>query len=272
MFFSRLKKLLPILSKRQEFVLVTLILTGSLTATQLFIGGLRLEILIALSLLAYLLSAYVLRQDLTGWEYATLLILPAFYTGAVYLFYLLLPVRWLTRLPIASLYAVGMYAILLTENIYNVAAERNIQLLRAAHSVGFLLTLVTVFFLVDTVVSLHLPFYFNALLTFIVILPLTLQVLWSMVLSPGIDTAVWTGSGVVTLILVELVTVFSFWPIKTTIEALFVTTAFYSLVGMTQQQLVGRLFTKTAREFFLVLGAVFILVILTTRWGAGVLQ
>ena len=69
----------------------------------------------------------------------------AFY-GAVAFFYFLLPVRWLTRIPVVVLYAVGIYALLLTENIYNVAADRTIALLRAAHSVGYLLTLDNVFF------------------------------------------------------------------------------------------------------------------------------
>lgn len=256
-------------SKRQQFVGVTITLTLFLMATQLTGEGLRFDFLIGLSLITYILSALVLRYDLSGWEYVTLLTLPSFYTGAVYLFYLLLPTRWLTRLPIAILYAVGMYAILLTENIYNVAAERNIQLLRAAHSVGFLLTLVTVFFLTDTLVSLHLPFFINAILTAVIVFPLTLQAFWSMELTPTIRSKVWLSSIVVTILLTYIVVIFSFWPIGTTIEALFLTTAFYSLVGMTQQELIGRLFSKTMREFLTVLIVVFILVLLTTRWGSG---
>ncbi len=258
------------LSKRQQFVGVTSILTLLLMATQLSGEGLRYDFLVGLAVIAYVLSAFVLRYDLSGWEYLTLLTLPAFYTGALYLFYLLLPTRWLTRLPIAILYAIGMYAILLTENIYNVAAERNIQLLRAAHSVGFLLTLITLFFLMDTLVSLHLPFYLNIVLTAVIVFPLTLQAFWSMELAPMVSSAVWLSSLVVTDILTGLVVIFSFWPIGTTIEALFLTTAFYTLVGMTQQQIIGRLFSKTAREFSAVLIIVFLLVIITTRWGSGI--
>ena len=62
------------------------------------------------------------------------LTLPTLFTAAVGLFYFLLPVRWLTRLPVVILYSIGIYALLLTENIYNVAAERTIALFRAAHS------------------------------------------------------------------------------------------------------------------------------------------
>ncbi|MEK7165872.1 MAG: hypothetical protein AAB874_03655, partial [Patescibacteria group bacterium] len=191
-------------SKRRQFVGTTLILTVVLMATQLVSSGIHPILLLGLVTLSYVMSFLVLRENLSGWAYVTTLTLPAYYSGAVYLFYLLLPTRWLTRLPIAMLYSVGIYAILLTENIYNVAAERNIQLLRAAHSVGFLLTLLTTFFLFDTVVSLHLPFYLNMLLTLVIVFPLELQALWSMELTPGISRTSLIAAACITLLMVEL--------------------------------------------------------------------
>lgn len=258
---------LPVFSKRQQFVAVTVVLTFVLMATQLVSDTLRLDVLLVISGIAYILSAISLREELRGWDFVTLLILPSYFTAAVFVFYFLLPTRWLTRVPIAALYAVGIYAILLTENIYNVAAERTIQLLRAAHSVGFLLTLVTTFFLMDTALSLRLPFYFNLLTTILIIFPLMLQTLWSMELTQKISNNVLWSSISLTLVIAEVVLLFSFWPIRTTIEALFITTIFYSLVGMTQQFLIGRLFPNTAREFLMVLVIVFILVLGMTRWG-----
>lgn len=257
------------LNKRQQLVIVTLILSLGLMATQLTGEGVRLDFILGLGLGAYVLSALVLRQGLSGWEYMTLLILPSFYTIAVYLFYLLLPTRWLTRLPIAFLYAIGMYAILLTENIYNVAAERTIQLLRAAHSVGFLLTLVTLFFLMDTIASFHMPFYVSSALIFIIVFLLSFQILWSVELAPRPSKHIWVGSLITSLLIAETAAALSFWPIKTTIQALFLTTSFYTVIGMTQQHLIGRLFAKTAREFILVLIVVLIIVIGTTKWGSG---
>lgn len=263
--FSMLK--LVKISKRQQFVGVVLLLSLGMIATQLIGGGLQIEVVAVLAVVSYILSMFVLREQLTGWEFVTLLVLPTFYTVAVYTFYFLLPTRWLTRLPIVALYAIGMYAVLLTENIYNVAAERNIQLLRAAHSVGFLLTLVTVFFLTDTLLSLHLPFYLNGFLFSAINFLLVLQALWSMELTSFISRKTWVGSLVISLILGEIALIFSFWPIRITIEALFLTTIFYSMVGMTQQYLVDRLFSKTIREFIAVVAFVFAVVIITTRWG-----
>lgn len=266
-FFLSLKNIR--ISKRQQFVMVTLSLTLCMMATQLISGGLQLEVLFGLMLAAYVLSAIVLRQELSGWEYVTLLTLPTLYTGAVFLFYFLLPERWLTRLPIAFLYAIGMYAILLTENIFNVAASRTIQLLRAAQSVGFLLTLVTAFFLIDTILSLRLPFYGNTALLFLVSFPLSLQSLWSMELAPKVSARIWWAAFVISLLLAESGLVLSFWPIRINIAALFLTTIFYTLVGMLQQFLVERLFTKTIREFVIVFCLVLVLILYTTKWGSG---
>ncbi len=256
-------------SKRQEFVIVTVILTFAMVGTQLVTDTLRFDMLIGLAAMTYVLSAFVLREDLKGWEFITLLTLPSFYTAAVFLFYFLLPSRWIIRLPVAAIYAVGMYAILLTENIYNVASSRTIQLLRAAHTIGFLITLGAVFFLIDTVLSLHLPYYDNVFLGMVIILPLTLQALWSMELLPTISKMVWLATFVITAIICQFLFIFSFWPARTLMESLLIMALFYTLVGMTQQYLIGRLFVKTAREFMGVLVVVFLLILLTTRWGSG---
>lgn len=260
--FSRLR-----ITKRQEFVISIFILVLVLIATQLVAIEQRNEMVIVLGFLSFVFSIIVLREDLRGVEFLTLTILPTMFTVAVAFFYFLLPVRWLTRLPTAVLYALGMYAILLTENIYNVAAVRSIQLLRAAHSVGFLITLTTVFLLFDTVISFHWPPLVNTGLILLISLPLVLQSLWSMLLEPKFSFEVVTGSLVTSLILAQSVYILSFWPINTTILSLFLTTIFYSIAGILQQKLIDRLFPNTLREFLGVAFITFILVILTTRWG-----
>ena len=78
----------------------------------------------------------------------------------VALFYFLLPVRWLTRLPVLAIFGISMYLLFLTQNIYNIAAIRTIQLLRAAHAVGFLFTIVSAFLIYNVIFALHLPFDF----------------------------------------------------------------------------------------------------------------
>ncbi len=253
-------------SKRQMFVVVTGILTLGLVLTQLVSVEFRYPLVVVLALAAYLLSALSLHEDLRGIEWLTLVSLPTLYTAAISLFYFLLPVRWLTRLPVAGLYALGMYTLLLTENIYNVAAERTIALLRAAHSVGFLMTIVTFFLLVQTVLAFRMPVLFNVVLVGLLGFVLILQSLWSVELTDRVSSRVWRLSVVLSLVLSQLAWVFSFWPVPTTLKALFFTTMLYGAVGMGQQYLVEKLYKKTVIEFISVVTIVFFVVILGTNW------
>jgi len=214
----------------------------------------------------YFGCAYNLRDDLARVEWVTLLTLPTMYTAAVAVFYFLLPTRWLTRLPIAVLYAIGMYALLLTENIYNVAAARTIALLRAAHSMGFLLTLITYFLLVQTVLAYRLPAVVNVIGIALITFPLALQNLWSVQLHPAIEKRVMDLTVIVTLVAGEMAWIFSLWPVKTTLFALFLTTCVYGLLGMGQQYLSEKLYKRTVIEFFSVVCIVFILLVLTANW------
>ena len=258
------------LSKRQEFVIITVILTGVLMLTQLAPQDFRYPMVLVFAVLSYGLCAFGLRSDLRGAEWVTLLTLPTMFTAAVAVFYFLLPTRWLTRLPIAALYAIGMYALLLTENIYNVAAARTIALLRAAHSVGFLLTLTTYYLLVQTALAYRWGAFVNAFVVGIISYPLTLQILWAMDLEPVIGKRIKDLTMVVTLVLVEIAWIFSIWPVRMTLFALFLTTCFYGLVGLGQQYLADRLYKRTVWEFFGVVAVVFVILIITANWRTAV--
>ncbi len=254
------------LTKREQLVSITVVLTIGLLLTQLISTDLRYIMVIVLSALTYVLAAFGLRDDLAGIEWVTLLTLPTAFTGAVALFYFLLPVRWLTRIPIVVGFSVGMYALLLTENIYNVAAERTIALLRAAHSVGFLLTLVTYFLLLQAILAFRLTPALNALFVGVVSFFLIFQCLWAIELEGQVSVRLRHLSIILTVIFVQLAWGFSFWPVSLVLQALFITTCFYSLVGMAQQYLVEKLYKKTVIEFFSVTILVFVIVFLATHW------
>lgn len=259
-----------ILTKRQEFVGATGVLVLGLILTQLVPLDFRYPMVVFLALLAFTVSAIVLRYDLGGIEWLTLLVLPTLFTTAVSLFYFLLPVRWATRLPVAALYGVGMYALLLTENIFNVAAERGIGLLRAAHSVGFLVTLVTYFLLILTIFSFRLPVFITALLIASVNALLFLQSLWSHELGKTISVKAGEIVVILTVLSFELTWALLFWPIKPILLALLLTSGFYSMAGMAQQYMVEKLYKKTIIEFVSVLCIVFVLAIITARWRGPV--
>jgi len=265
--FTRMQITLRKLNKRQRFTALTIIVTLGLIATQLVTNvDYYFPIAIALSLFSGAAAYIVFSTDFVGMRRITAVILLAFFTAAVSFFYFLLPVRWLTRLPMAMLYGVGYYAILLTENIFNIGTDKTIQLLRVARSIALLITLLALFLLFETVLSLHLNPFYNAGIVLCISFPLTLHSLWYMKLTNEYSRRLLFLSLLLALSLAEISLALSFWPIKSTMQALLLTTLFYFGVGVTQQELIERLFPRTLREFSLVALLVFLLALFTTSW------
>src|SRR3989344_4923798 len=116
------------LNKRQKIIITAVILTVGLISTQLVNFDLRFKFMVGLSLVSYFLSLWALLPGLDKTKLVVLMILPTFYTLAVASFYFLLPVRWLTRIPVALFFGLSFYLLLLSQNVFNVAAIRTIPL------------------------------------------------------------------------------------------------------------------------------------------------
>lgn len=255
------------LDKRQRFALQTIILTFGLLITQLIWEDYRFGMVVILSIISYFLTAWSLSEDIKGAEWLLLFILPVFFTAAVSLFYFLLPGRWITRLLTTVVFAVGTYATLLAENIYNVAAARSIQLLRVAQSVGLLITLVVIFLLVSIIFSTRSSFLVNMLFLTPLVFILSLQSIWSVKLTPTISREIVIYAFVISISIGEMAVVLSFWPIQIATVSLFITAGFYTLVGIVQQHLLEKLFANTIREYILAFIFTFVLSFLITSWG-----
>lgn len=254
------------MSKRMKLAFTAVILTLGLVGIQSIEIDSRYQAIGLLAGMAYGLSAWALFDDLKGVEWLTVLILPVFYPVAVALFYFLLPVRLLSQILIISVFCIGMYALLLTENIFSVAAIRTIQLLRAAHAVGFLITLTVAFFLWDTIFSFRLSAWWNGLAVFITSLALTFQSLWSISLEKKIRTEVWQNSLGISWGLALLALVISFWPVTIIVASLFLVSGLYVCLGLVQHRMNGKLFKKTIEEYLWVAGLVMIITFFLTRW------
>src|SRR3989338_3024211 len=114
------------ITKRQKFILVAAVLSICLVAAQVVDESLRFQTIGFLTGLTLVFSIFVLWGELSGVKYFLLLLLPAYFVAGASLFYFLLPVRWLTRVPFALAFAISVYLLMLTSNIYNVAAIRTI--------------------------------------------------------------------------------------------------------------------------------------------------
>lgn len=246
---------------------MALLLTVIMVATQTVSEELRFGTIGLLAVSTVLLALFALWGELSGIKYFLLLLLPVYFVTGASLFYFLLPVRWLTRLPFAIVFGISIYLLMLTANIYNVASVRTIALHRAARAVGLLFTLIAGFFLINVLFSLHLAFYFNAIGVMFISGPLYLVLLWSNELENYISRKVAIYTGVFTLVTAQMALVFSFWPIAPINGALIMVTVMYVLLGIGQFAIIEGLKRQIIYEYIGVAALVIIIVLITTRWG-----
>lgn len=235
--------------RREKFVIASSFLSLALFAVQYVPLEFRYLAVGVFSLITYLVSIWVLSDDLQRYELVTVLPFPALYSAAVGLFYFLLPTHFLSRAFILGLFGIGMYALYLTSNIFSVAKGRTIQLLHAAHAIGLFFTLVTSILFLNTIFSLRLHFWFNALLVGLTHFPLILLSLWSINLQPRVERNLLALSSILTIVLAEAAAIFSFYPMSVWHISLFIMSFLYIGLGIFHSYLKGRLFTNTIGEY-----------------------
>lgn len=245
--------------RREKFVISAVILSLGLLIVQYIPLEFRYIAVAVFTLLTYLMSAWALSNDLQWHEWFTILPLPALYAGSVGLFYFLLPANFASRVSIFILFGVGMYALYLTANIYSVAKGRTIQLVHAAHAIGFLFTLIISLLSSNTIFSLRLPFYWTSLLVGLVHFPLIYMSLWSVRLESYQKKEILVLSVLLSMLTLELALILCFIPFSIWHYALFIMSFTYIGMGVLHNHLKERLFGKTLREYTLV--AAFVLVV-----------
>jgi len=254
------------LNKRQKIIIASVVLTFGLLSTQMVDFNLRFRFLAGLTILAYLASLWALWEGLNLLKAAVILVLPTLFVLGLASFYFLLPVRWLTRLPIAFIFGLSFYSLLLSQNVFNVAAIRTIPLYRAASTVAFLFTLITAFLLFNVIHAFNLLFIWNGLLVFMVSFLLILQVLWSVKMDEKLHTSVVIQSLLLSLCMGELALTFSFWPMVTTMWSITLASAMYVFVGLSTQFLRERLTKRVTFEYLTIGVLVFLVALFTTSW------
>jgi hypothetical protein len=256
------------MTKRQRFVLTSILLSLGFVGVQFLPDQYRLLGIGVLGLLTLILFGWSIKEGISFDHTLATLILPPLFTVGVGLFWFLLPSSIYARIPVVLLYGVGIYALSLTANIYTVAAIRTIALLRAARGVGFVLTLVTFFLIFDAILSLRASILLTSLLASLSSLLLFYQGYWSVVLDKSFSKEIFSTAVISSFVIGEIAMSLYFWPVTVVVGSLFLTVACYVLLGLGQSRLEGRLFQQTIREYLLVGVLVFIGMFFATHWGA----
>lgn len=275
------------MSKRTRFIFVGIILAVGLWLTTLASVDYRFGLYLAVSGLAYVLAVWVLFDDLKGFEWITLMVLPTMFTLGSGLFSNFLPsvvprmfgrafqlessilLAGVFRIIYFVLFAVGMYGVLLIENIFSVASIRTIQLFRAAKSVNFILTLVSSLFFYTVALSFKLPFWWVMMMVFVTSFVLCFPSLWSVDLKSNLIKPAGRYSLAVSWIMALASCAISFWPVKAFMGGLMLTSLLYGLLGIMEQRLSSRVYVESLVEYGVTVAIIMIIGFLTTSWMGG---
>ena len=254
------------LTKRQKIIITSILLTVGLLSTQIVDFNLRFRFMAGLGIAAYILSLWALWEGINPTKAVVLIILPTFYTLAVASFYFLLPVRWLTRAPVAFIFGLSFYLLLLAQNVFNVASIRTIPLYRAASTASFLFTLLSAFFIYNVIYAFNLLFIWNGLVVAAFSFPLIVQSLWSIEMRDKFSASLLFQSFILGLVIGELALSFSFWPMSPVFWSLSLSSAVYVLLGLTTQYLKGRATRRVVWEYLGIGAVVLIISFMRTSW------
>ncbi|MEK7160085.1 MAG: hypothetical protein AAB702_01225 [Patescibacteria group bacterium] len=264
---KKLKNLLAeaLVSKRQKFIFSVIFLSLGLFIAEHFLGKSGLYIVFILSFLSAVFLYIGLREDLKDNFTPQVFVLPFLYSLSVGLFYLLVPARFITRIAMTSLYALGLYSLYLSQNIFIVSSIRTIQLLASARTVSLVLTLLSYFFISNVVFSFHINVFITLALIFIYTFIIVLQAIWVHTLEKNPFAQIfWVLS--LTICLSEIALFLWFGPSSPTVAALFLTAIFYVLIGLSHAWFDKRLFRSVILEYFWITVISFIFLVTFTNW------
>jgi len=258
-------KILASLSKRERLIFSVIVLSLGFFISEHLLGKSGIFTVFTIAILTDLLLFLSLRSDLKENTFLQIFILPFFFSLSFGLFYFLVPGRYLTRIFTTSLYAIGLYSLFLSENIFIVSSIRTIALLASARTVSFVITLISYFFLSNVLFSLHIQFIPFLILLFLFSFPLVVYSIWTYTLEKKLFQNIY-WSLVLAFVLTEVGSMLWFWPSTPTVLAIFLTGVFYTTVGLSQVWFEKRLFRSVMWEYIWVSGIVLITLLLFTSW------
>jgi hypothetical protein len=254
------------IEKRIRFVISTLCLSLLLLISTFFFfdkSGLFIPLLVVGS---YLATFFALYEGIEKIEWYMLFLMPVLLSVAMYLFYFLFPVRWLTRIPFILVYSVSTYAVLLSSNIFNVGVEKNLQLYRAGFSVNYLIQTMVFFLISNVLASFHWGFLANAFIFGILGFSMAIQLYWSIRLDLHLRKEVLNHAWLTALLIGEMSLFLSFFPVQESIFALVMAVIYYCLTGLTHLHLDDRLFKHSVREYVTILIVILAILFLSISW------
>lgn len=259
------KRIPLVISKRQKFVGGVVILALGLFLGDYLFGKYAAVLAFVLAFITDGVLYVGIYQDLKEQKGIQPFLLPFLCSLSFGLFYFLTPARLLSRIILSILYAISLYSLFLSENIFVVASIRTIALLNSARIVTFIITLISYFFLSNIIFSLRLSIIPTVVIFALFSLLFVAHALWTYTLNWSFKKDIhWTLG--ITLILLEIAAVLWFWPTSPTVVALFLTATLYIATGLAHTWFDKRLFRGVLWEYMWVAVFAFLILLWFTHW------
>ena len=255
------------LTKRQKIAISSLVLSIGLFFLPVVEPKFKTPLLAGIIFASYVLSVSSIYYQFAPFELISLFVLPVTLTASFGLFLNTFTVSSEIRFVLSIVYIGVMYTILLSENIFGVSTERNIPLVRAARTVGYLATLFVSFSFFSLLFGLQLPFVVFAAATAAMTSLLFAQGLWQLELKETNLPRLVYFSLIAGLVIGEVATALSFWPLDPPKVGLALTAAVYVALGLMQHHIREDLTRRAVLEYLFVGVAVVLLLAVSTSWG-----
>jgi hypothetical protein len=262
-------------TKRQIFAIGVIFSSSVIFLTDHFLHDHGFYFVIILSFMTNIFLYWGLREDLKNNFLWQIFILPFMFTLGFGFFTPLIPNRLLADIVFSVIYAVGLYSLYLSQNIFTVSRIRTIALLSGARTVSFVITILTYLFITTVIYSLNLHVILVLLFFFVTSFLLTFQSIWTYTLerSPRKN---FLYVLLITICQLEVAILLWFWPNRSwllssfdpppVLISLFLTGFFYICIGLSHLWFERRLFKSTLWEYVWIGALVFVILVAFTSW------
>lgn len=253
------------LSKRQKLVSGVIVSSIALFLIEHFIGKSGIYLIFIIAIVSNIFLYWGLKNDLKNNFSPQVFILPFIFTIAFGLFFLLVPGRLIVKLSLTSVYALGLYSVYLSQNIFVISSVRTIALLSSARTVSLVVVMLSYFFLINVIFSLRVNVFFTLFFVSISSFLLIIQSVWTYTLDKRVKEAIPWGI-MLTICIAEISFLLWFWPSTATIVSLFITGFLYIILGLSHLWFEKRLFKNVLWEYIWVAVIVFFVLAAFTSW------
>ncbi|MFO0704275.1 MAG: hypothetical protein U0525_06200 [Patescibacteria group bacterium] len=217
-------------------------------------------------LLVYWLVWFAIYENIDRVEWAMLFVLPVLWALEWYVFFYMIPVRWLTRVAFSLVFGGMFYVLVSVENIYNVGVEKNIQLQKAATTVSTIFLVGLSYIAFQVIASFELYFFITAIIIGVVSWIFAIKFFWTADPKLHIDKWQISMSNLTSICMFFVSIILTFIPFSSeTTRPVVLAGVFYMLTNLFSESRDVILFRLKRREFIIVFIAIVVIMLATLQ-------